>query len=93
MPRDPTLRPYRIAVYCAYGLLCAFIFGSLIRSVIGDLYGRRPNSDAQASPTACLEDVERLYAALVAVSLLGFILTFGLDLTERWAIPWRRERR
>jgi NitT/TauT family transport system permease protein len=40
-----------------------------------------------------LLDVERLYAALVAVSLLGFVLTFGLDLTERWAIPWRRERR
>jgi NitT/TauT family transport system permease protein len=40
-----------------------------------------------------LLDVERLYAALVAVSLLGFLLAFGLDLTERWAIPWRRERR
>jgi len=40
-----------------------------------------------------LLDVDRLYAALVAVSLLGFILAFGLDLTERWAIPWRRERR
>jgi NitT/TauT family transport system permease protein len=40
-----------------------------------------------------LLDVERLYAALVAVSLLGFLLAFALDLTERWAIPWRRERR
>lgn len=40
-----------------------------------------------------LLDVERLYAALVAVSLLGFLLSFGLDLTERWAIPWRRNRR
>jgi NitT/TauT family transport system permease protein len=36
-----------------------------------------------------LLDVDRLYAALVAVSLLGCILTYGLDLTERWAIPWR----
>lgn len=40
-----------------------------------------------------LLDVDRLYAALVAVSLLGFILTYGLDLTERWAIPWRRARK
>jgi NitT/TauT family transport system permease protein len=40
-----------------------------------------------------LLDVDRLYAALVAVSLLGCILTYGLDLTERWAIPWRRERK
>jgi NitT/TauT family transport system permease protein len=39
-----------------------------------------------------LLDVDRLYAALVAVSLLGCILTYGLDLTERWAIPWRRTR-
>jgi NitT/TauT family transport system permease protein len=40
-----------------------------------------------------LLDVDRLYAALVAVSLLGCILTYGLDLTERWAIPWRRTRK
>jgi NitT/TauT family transport system permease protein len=40
-----------------------------------------------------LLDVDRLYAALVAVSLLGCILTYGLDLTERWAIPWRRARK
>jgi NitT/TauT family transport system permease protein len=36
-----------------------------------------------------LLDVDRLYAALVAVSLLGGVLTYGLDITERWAIPWR----
>ena len=40
-----------------------------------------------------LLDVDRLYAALVAVSLLGCILTYGLDVTERWAIPWRRARK
>ncbi len=40
-----------------------------------------------------LLDVDRLYAALVAVSLLGGVLTYGLDLTERWAIPWRRARK
>jgi NitT/TauT family transport system permease protein len=40
-----------------------------------------------------LLDVDRLYAALVAVSLLGCLLTYGLDLTERWAIPWKRGRK
>jgi NitT/TauT family transport system permease protein len=40
-----------------------------------------------------LLDVDRLYAALVAVSLLGFLLTSGLDLTERYALPWRRQRK
>jgi NitT/TauT family transport system permease protein len=34
-------------------------------------------------------DVERLYAALVAVSLLGFAFTVGLDALERVAMPWR----
>lgn len=34
-------------------------------------------------------DVERLYAALVAVSLLGFLLSLGVDALERYAIPWR----
>jgi NitT/TauT family transport system permease protein len=34
-------------------------------------------------------DVERLYAALVAVSLLGFLLSLGVDALERFAIPWR----
>jgi NitT/TauT family transport system permease protein len=40
-----------------------------------------------------LLDVERLYAALVAVSLVGFLLAWGLDITERFAFPWRRNRR
>lgn len=66
MPRDPALKPYRIAVYLAYGLTCAFIFFVLLRSVIGDLYGRRTVTAQQASPTSCLEDVERLYAELSA---------------------------
>jgi hypothetical protein len=66
VPRDPELRPYRIAVYSAYALFCGFVFLQLTRSVIGDLYGRRSVSEAQASPTACLEDVERLYAELSA---------------------------
>ncbi len=66
MPRDPQLRPYRLAVYSAYALACGFVFFGLTRSVIGDLYGRRAVSETQASPTACLEDVERLYAELSA---------------------------
>jgi len=39
-----------------------------------------------------LLDVDRLYAALVAVSLLGFALAVMLDLLEKWLIPWRRAR-
>ena len=37
-------------------------------------------------------DVERLYAALVAVSLLGFGLAMIVDAVEKVAIPWRRRR-
>ena len=40
-----------------------------------------------------LLDVERLYAALVAVSLLGLGLTLLVDALEALAIPWRRPRR
>ncbi len=40
-----------------------------------------------------LLDVERLYAALVAVSLLGFALSALADGVERLAIPWRAHRR
>jgi NitT/TauT family transport system permease protein len=40
-----------------------------------------------------LLDVERLYAALVAVSLLGFGLTAAADSLEVLAIPWRRPPR
>lgn len=66
MARDPALKPYRIAIYCLYGGFCAVLFVQLLRSVIGDLYGKRPPSAAQASPTACLEDVQRLYDQLSA---------------------------
>jgi len=40
-----------------------------------------------------LLDVERLYAALVAVSLLGFLLTSLVDAVEYVAMPWRRASR
>ncbi|GAC1614821.1 MAG: ABC transporter permease [Candidatus Elarobacter sp.] len=40
-----------------------------------------------------LLDVERLYAALVAVSLLGFSLATILDRLEAVALPWSAHRR
>jgi len=40
-----------------------------------------------------LLDVERLYAALVAVSLLGFALSAIVDALEAIAMPWHRARR
>jgi NitT/TauT family transport system permease protein len=40
-----------------------------------------------------LLDVERLYAALVAVSLLGFALAAIVDAVESVALPWRRTAR
>ncbi|HEV3088486.1 MAG TPA: ABC transporter permease [Candidatus Elarobacter sp.] len=40
-----------------------------------------------------LLDVERLYAALVAVSLLGFALAAIVDAVEAVALPWRAHRR
>jgi NitT/TauT family transport system permease protein len=40
-----------------------------------------------------LLDVERLYAALVAVSLLGFTLAALVDWLEALALPWAAQRR
>src|ERR1700693_3765556 len=53
-------------MYCIFGITCSFLFVLLLRSVVGDLYGRRPPAAAQPNPTACLEDVERLYAQISA---------------------------
>lgn len=39
-----------------------------------------------------LLDVDRLYAALVAVSLLGFMLSAVLDVLESVVLPWRAHR-
>ena len=64
--RDPTLRPYRIALYALYGGVCALIFFLLVRSVASDLYGHAPPAAPRASATGCLEDVDRLYAQLSA---------------------------
>lgn len=66
MPRDPALKSYRVFVYCAYGLVCLLLFVQLIRSVVGDLYGRPAATAAQQSEPACLEDLQRLYAQLSA---------------------------
>ena len=53
-------------MYCIFGITCSFLFVLLLRSVVGDLYGRRPPAAAQPNPTACLEDVERLFAQISA---------------------------
>ena len=64
--RDPTLRTYRIALYSIFGAFCAVLFFLLVRSVASDLYGHVPPAVPPASATACLEDVDRLYAQLSA---------------------------
>jgi hypothetical protein len=66
VPRDPALRNYRVALYCAYAAFCGVLFFQLIRSVVGDVYGRRLPNAPQQSATACLEEVERLYAQISA---------------------------
>jgi len=65
-PRDPAFRSYRIALYAVYGAFCGALFFLLVRSVASDLYGHSPPALPQASATACLDDVERLYAQLSA---------------------------
>jgi hypothetical protein len=90
--RDPTLRPYRVALYVVFGAFCAVLFWQLLRSVASDIYGHPPPAAPQASATACLEDVDRLYAQLAARAvqpapggLEGGSLARELDLwTRRW---------
>jgi hypothetical protein len=65
-PRPPELKPYRLGVYALYGGSCAVLFFLLLRSVIGDLYGKRRAEGPQQSATACLEDIDRLYGQLSA---------------------------
>jgi len=95
MARDPALKPYRIAVYCVYGLFCGVLFAQLLRSVIGDLYGRQPATAAQESPTACLEDVQRLWDQLSARAVQpapGGIETDALAREwDSWSRRWEDE--
>ena len=90
--RDPTLRSYRVALYGVYGAFCLVLFAQLLRSVASDIYGHPPPPAPQASATACLEDVDRLYAQLAARAvqpapggLEGGALAREWDLwTRRW---------
>jgi hypothetical protein len=93
--RDPALRPYRLSVYVLYGLACAFLFTQLVRSVMGDLYGQRPSELPQESATACLDDVERLYAELSARAVQPAPLGLESDALSRewdaWSRRWENE--
>ena len=68
------------------------LFVQLLRSVASDIYGHPPPALPQASATACLEDVDRLYAQLSARAvqpapggLEGGSLAREWDLwTRRW---------
>ncbi len=53
-------------MYAIFGAVCLVLFVQLIRSVVADLYGHRPRDTGEQSVTACLEDVERLYAQISA---------------------------
>lgn len=91
-PRPPELRPFRLAVYCAFGIVCAVLFFQLIRSVVGDLYGQPLPVDARAStPAACLDDLDRLYQQLAARAVQP--APSGLDqgsLSREWDLWSRR---
>jgi hypothetical protein len=93
-PRPIELRPYRIAVYAAFGVVCAVVFFQLIRSVVSDLYGRSAFADSAgtpSSPTACLEDLDRLYHELAARAMQP--APRGLDqglLAREWDLWSRR---
>ena len=97
-PRPPELRPYRIAVYAAFGVTCAVLFFQLIRSVVSDLYGRPAVASAQrppSTPMACLEDLERLSRELAARAVMP--TPPGLDQGSQarewdlWARRWEAE--
>ena len=84
-----------MAMYLGYGLFCGFIFFVLLRSVIGDLYGRRAVTGKQASPTSCLEDVERLYSELSSRAVQpapGGLETNQLSREwDSWSRRWEEE--
>jgi hypothetical protein len=91
VPRDPELMPYRTGVYAAYGVVCALLFFVLLRSVIGDLYGKPVPPAPVQSPRACLEDIERLYGQLSARAVQP--APRGLDgdaLAREWDL-WSRQ--
>ena len=66
-PRDPRLRPYRLAMWIAYFAVIAVTGTFFLASVLRDLRGRpRQPAPAGAIPTrsalrACLVDLEGLY--------------------------------
>jgi hypothetical protein len=95
MARDPALKPYRIAVYSVYAVVCGVLFVQLFRSVVGDLYGREPVSAVHESPTACLEDVQRLWDQLSARAVQpapGGIESNALSKEwDAWSRRWENE--
>jgi hypothetical protein len=95
VPRDPALKPYRLFVYSVYGLICCVLFVQLIRSVVGDLYGRRGPNAAQQSGPACLEDVQRLYDQLSARAVQpaprGLEAGQLADEWDAWVRRWENE--
>jgi hypothetical protein len=95
VPRDPALKPYRIGVYAAYGIVCGVLFFQLLRSVMGDLYGRKVANVPQLSATACLEDVQRLYDQLAARAVQpapGGLESEGLAREwDQWSRRWEDE--
>lgn len=99
-PRPPEFKKHRVAVYVAYGVICAVVFSQLIRSVFGDLYGRPASVDTRpATPQLCLDEVERLSQQLVARAALPVAGGGQLEQRagefeqewDRWARRWETE--
>jgi hypothetical protein len=99
-PRPPEFKKHRVAVYVAYGVVCAIVFAQLIRSVFGDLYGRPASTDPRpATPQLCLDEVERLAQQLAARAALPATGAPHLEQRagepdqewDRWARRWETE--
>lgn len=94
-PRPLELRPYRFFVYGVFGALCGFMFFVLLRSVIGDLYGHSPAAPPAQTPTACLDDVDRLYGEISARAVAPAPRGFDSDALARewdlWSRRWEGE--
>jgi len=94
-PRPPELRSYRLAVYALFGALCCFMFFVLLRSIIGDLYGRTPKAAPAQSAAACLDDVDRLSGELSDRAVAPAPRGLNSDALARewdlWSRRWEEE--
>jgi ABC-type nitrate/sulfonate/bicarbonate transport system permease component len=65
---------------------------ALILIVVGEIFAARSGLGYLINNSYQTFQVEKMYAGLIVMSVIGYVSFLALDELQRWLVPWRGAR-